>query len=296
MWVVAAIRRLVGNANVITELHAVRRELYSMKASAEPPRLSVFSGCSPMETRRRIAAEFISGNGIEVGAFANPLPLPDSVGVSYVDKYDLDKLDEGHKVAGLSLADFGVAKEAIVRPDIVDDGEHLLKIGDYSQDFVIANHVLEHFENPIGGFKNMYRVLKHGGLLFVSLPEMRHSFDCVRRETPFPHILRDYIEGPAWSRRQAYVEFAKLFARNGMDKGLFPRRSGPDLDDYELALATELDKADFSIHFHAWTMDGMIEMFMRIKSELNISFETRLIFKNSDEVIFVFEKTVPNVS
>lgn len=64
--------------------------------------------------------------------------------------------------AGLSLKDFGVDLSTVVRPDIVDDGECLSKVGDFSQDFVIANHVLEHFEDPIKGFRNMLRVLKHG--------------------------------------------------------------------------------------------------------------------------------------
>src|SRR5574337_256636 len=60
--------------------------------------------------------------------------------------------------------------------------------------------------------------------------------------------------------------------------------------------AQELDRTDFSIHFHASTMDGMIEMFAKMKSIFNLSFETRLILKNNDEVVFVFQKTVPHVN
>lgn len=40
----------------------------------------------------------------------------------------------------------------------------------------------------------------------------------------------------------------------------------------------------------------MIEMFAKMKSIFNLSFETRLILKNNDEVVFVFQKTVPHVN
>ncbi|MBV7455310.1 class I SAM-dependent methyltransferase [Acidovorax sp. sif1233] len=253
--------------------------------------------CGSMtEVRKTVADNFISGHGIEIGAFASPLPVPPTAQVTYVDKYNIDDLDANHKVAGLSMSDFGVDLNAVVRPDIVDDGECLSKLGDYSQDFVIANHVLEHFEDPVKGFKNMLRILKHSGILYLSLPEMRHSFDSIRNQTPFEHIHRDYEEGPSWSRELAYAEFAKIFAANGMDKGLFPRRSGDSLAQFESEISRELNTSNYSIHFHAWTMDGMMEMFSKIKNIYNLAFEIRLIIKNKEEVIFIFEKTVPHIN
>ena len=248
------------------------------------------------EVRKTVADNFIAGHGLEIGAFASPLPVPAAARVTYVDKYNVEDLDANHKVAGLSLGDFGVDLSTVIHPDIVDDGECLAKVGDYSQDFVIANHVLEHFEDPIKGFRNMLRVLKHGGILYLSLPEMRHSFDSVRQPTPFEHLQRDYEEGPAWSRDSAYAEFAKIFAANGMDKGLFPRHSGAALKQFENEIAQELNAADYSIHFHAWTMEGMVDMFSRIKPLYRLAYETRLILKNKEEVIFIFEKAVPHIA
>jgi SAM-dependent methyltransferase len=245
---------------------------------------------SPFETRELLARHYLRGSGIEVGAFASPLPVPAGVLVQYVDKYTLSDMSEAHTIAGLTLADFGVDLGTIIQPDIVDDGETLSKVGDYTQDFVIANHVLEHFEDPIQGFKNMMRVLKHDGILYLSLPEMRHSFDRNRQPTPVEHLIRDYEEGPAWSREQAYAEFAELFVENGMDKGLFPKHAGAARKDFERRVADELNQAQFSIHFHAWTMHGMIELFTVLKTYLRINFEFELIKKNGDEVIFLFRK------
>ncbi len=55
------------------------------------------------------------------------------------------------------------------KPDIVGD-IHNLPFGDDSQEAIICIAVLEHVENPIRAFEEMYRVLKSGGYLFVYAP------------------------------------------------------------------------------------------------------------------------------
>lgn len=54
-------------------------------------------------------------------------------------------------------------------PDIVGD-IHNLPFTDNSQDAIICIAVLEHVENPIKAFEEMYRVLKPRGYLFVYVP------------------------------------------------------------------------------------------------------------------------------
>ena len=39
--------------------------------------------------------------------------------------------------------------------DVVDDAQTLATFPDESVDFVIANHVLEHLEDPIGALENV---------------------------------------------------------------------------------------------------------------------------------------------
>jgi|GEM_PF-4010890 len=48
------------------------------------------------EVRKTIADNFIAGQGLEIGAFASPLPVPAAARVTYVDKYNLDDLDANH--------------------------------------------------------------------------------------------------------------------------------------------------------------------------------------------------------
>lgn len=54
-------------------------------------------------------------------------------------------------------------------PDIIGD-IHNLPLADNSYDAIICSAVLEHVENPIQAFKEMYRVLKSGGYLYVYVP------------------------------------------------------------------------------------------------------------------------------
>ncbi len=292
---VKMIRRALGINGLQESLCRLEDKLSQphVTTHSEPVKLDNKSLCAPtQQVRELVAQSYIRGSGIEIGAFASPLSVPSGARVSYIDKNHVDAVAQPFCISGLTLEDFGVDINSIIKPDIVDDGETLAKVGDYSQDFVIANHVLEHFEDPIKGFKNMLRVLKHDGILYLSLPEMRRSFDSSRVQTSFEHIMRDYEEGPAWSRGQAYAEFAKIFATNGMDKGLFEKVNGTQRDAFENQQAQALNDVDFSIHFHAWTMDGMQDMFMQIKKRFNLAFETKLMLQNENEVIFVFQKVV----
>lgn len=54
-------------------------------------------------------------------------------------------------------------------PDLVGD-IHALPFPDNSIDAIICISVLEHVENPIKAFEEMYRVLKPGGYCFIYVP------------------------------------------------------------------------------------------------------------------------------
>ena len=289
------IRRATGSQIIMRQIDDLKTRIDGIddKISAETNTPQGDTPEAPLDARQSIAFEYIKPgtSGIEVGAFASPLAVPPGAHVTYLDRYSPDDLQQEFNIAGLTPKDFGFDSAAVVAPDIVDDGQALTTVGDLSQDFVIANHVLEHFENPIKGFKNMLRVLKHGGILYLALPEMQHSFDRIRKPTPFEHVWRDYEEGPAWSRRQAFEEFAEVFVENGIDKNLFPHHSGAALTEFKIRVADDLERADFSIHFHAWRMADMIEMFLKLQPRLHIGFRIELIKASGDEVIFIFRRT-----
>lgn len=242
--------------------------------------------------REEIAQRYLSGRGIEIGAFNCPLKVPPSASVAYVDHCSVADALRSLSVCGLTPEDFGIDENCVVVPDIIDDGQCLLKLGDNSQDFVVANHVLEHYEDPIKGFKNLLRVTKYGGVVFLCLPDMRRCFDRVRKPTPLEHVIRDYEDGPAWSRDQAYQEFGAVFVSEGMDKGLFPKLAGQAQAEFVASQVRELQRAGFSIHFHAWTPDLMLEMFQTARRRYGLPFEFELFTQCGDEIVFVFRKAV----
>ena len=54
-------------------------------------------------------------------------------------------------------------------PDIVGD-VHNIPLDDNSVDAIVCLAVLEHVENPIQAYKEMHRVLKPGGYVFIYVP------------------------------------------------------------------------------------------------------------------------------
>ena len=139
------------------------------------------------QTRDAIAAIFLRGDGIEIGALHQPLHLPASARVKYVDRMTVPELRRQYE----ELADM-----PLVETDIIDNGEQLTTIGDSTEDFVIANHFIEHCQNPIQTFHNLSRVLKLGGVLYLAVPDKRFTFDADRPCTTIDHIMRDFSEGP----------------------------------------------------------------------------------------------------
>ena len=107
-------------------------------------------------TRIQLAAIYLRGDGLEIGALHQPLPVPRSAHVKYVDRMSADDLRRQYDE--ISYLPF-------VETDIIDNGEELRTIADESQDFVVANHFIEHCQNPVKTLKNVIRVLKRGGVL-----------------------------------------------------------------------------------------------------------------------------------
>jgi len=93
--ITSLVRRLVGTPGLDSRLANIEQALQQKsEVPAAPPARSL---CGSMtEVRKTIADNFIAGQGLEIGAFASPLPVPAAARVTYVDKYNLDDLDANH--------------------------------------------------------------------------------------------------------------------------------------------------------------------------------------------------------
>jgi SAM-dependent methyltransferase len=214
--------------------------------------------------RRRLAARHLRGHGLEVGALQLPLPLPRDARARYVDRAPVAQLRADYPE--LALYD-------LVEPDVLDDGQVLGTVPDASQDFVVANHLIEHTEDPLGTLRHHLRVLRPGGTLFWAVPDGRRTFDRDRPVTPLAHLRRDHDEGPAWSRRAHYEEWAALVNRVPADE--------------VAGRADELQDAGYPIHFHVFTPESFAGMLLWAREHLALALDLEAIERNGHEFVVV---------
>jgi SAM-dependent methyltransferase len=128
--------------------------------------------------RGEFCAAFLRGVGAEIGAGANPHPLPD---VARSRHYDIRAESELQAIFG-GTAVGGVAG--------MDD---LWRDFPTGADFLIAHNVLEHVADPIGTLIGWHRAVRDGGTMVLSLPDKNACNDLRRLEPPFAHLIDDYL-------------------------------------------------------------------------------------------------------
>jgi predicted SAM-dependent methyltransferase len=222
-----------------------------------------------MLDRNLISFSYLTGVGIEIGALHLPLPVSQTASVKYVDRMSVNDLRKQYpELQSLDL----------VNVDILDDGETLETFQDATLDFVIANHFLEHCQNPILAVENMIRVLKTSGVLYLAIPDKRSTFDADRPITPLTHVIKDYEAGPGWSHQQHFKEWVKLVNKV------------TDAIEAKKQIHT-LMAMNYSIHFHVWTQAEMMELIAYLQGKL--CFDIEVMFYNrqhKNEVIWVLRK------
>ncbi|HEY2001776.1 MAG TPA: methyltransferase domain-containing protein [Acidobacteriaceae bacterium] len=143
-----------------------------------------------MDRRTRILTGLNVGDsvGVEIGALDKPLVTRDMGEVLYVDHADTATLRKKYE------GDAGVRADAIVDVDGVWGNNTLLEaIGGRKVDYVLASHVIEHVPDLVTWLNELESILMPGGQIRFAIPDMRYTFDCLRRETVFSDVLPAYI-------------------------------------------------------------------------------------------------------
>jgi SAM-dependent methyltransferase len=219
-----------------------------------------------------LSGNYITGQGIEIGAMNIPLLVKRGVKVRYLDRVSKE---ESAKI-------FPEIAGELVDVDIIGNGETLDRIPSSSNDFVIGNHFIEHTQNPIFTIKNMLRILRTNGIAFIALPDKRYTFDQNREITSFEHLMKDYEQGPEWSESGHYFDFVKN-TEHGIGK----------TNEQIESVIKELKSKNFSIHFHVWDHQAMIDMFSAIRKLPGFSFDIEMAIAartGGNESIFILRK------
>jgi predicted SAM-dependent methyltransferase len=219
--------------------------------------------------RLRVADRYLKGHGLEIGALQDPMPLPRGAKARYVDIAD---------TASLRAMYPRKKRRHLVAVDIVDDGERLATVADGSQDFVAANHFFEHCEDPVGTLRNLLRVVRTGGIVYLSIPDRRLMFDRDRPATTVAHVLADHEQGPERSRHAHYEEVVRVAMKV----------------EGEAAIATavaELEQQSFRIHFHCWSQTDFLELLTTLQRRPGFpAFDIAEFVANEREMVVVLRR------
>jgi len=223
-----------------------------------------------LSVRRNLAVRFLEGNGIEIGALDCPLPVPAKAKVRYVDRVSVAQLRAYYPELG---------DRALTEPDLIEDGERLPTIASGSLDFIVANHMLEHCENPLGTMRTHLDRVRPGGVLFYAVPNKRHCFDAQRPLTEFAHLRADDLDGGVASRWNHYLEWARLV--NAItDPPAAERNAWENLHN------------GYSIHFHVWDARTFRQFLNSARDYLQRTFAVRHFRASSSEIIAILQREV----
>lgn len=217
--------------------------------------------------RREISAKYLRGRGIEVGALHSPLPIAEGVRIQYVDRMSVPDLRRQYPELG---------NLPLTPVDVIDDGEKLTKFRSGRRDFIIANHFLEHTQDPIGTLKAHLRVVRNRGILYMAVPNRHHTFDHERPPTSWEHVVRDHLHGPEWSYEEHLREWAIY-----IDKA-----TGDTIE----AKIKEMRDLNYSIHFHVWNDVEIRDFFERARRNCGIAIKMEHCENQGIETLCILRK------
>jgi hypothetical protein len=227
-----------------------------------------YIGQDALDSRNIISFRYLQGEGIEIGALHNPLPISNRAQVKYVDKLPLVELQKLYS---------DLNPNQMVKIDLIDNGEMLLKIADNSLDFIIANHFLEHCENPIGTIRNHLKKIQTGGILFYTIPEKTYTFDKERSLTDFNHFIEDDSHDPAISKKNHFHEWVTLVEKKH------------DINEIDHRISV-LMAMNYSIHYHVWDVNTILIFWCKTNEYLKNPFSILHFEQNKNEIITVLQK------
>ncbi len=231
----------------------------------------------PVSKQRIHLARHLFGEGIEIGALHRPLlPLPEAVKkVRYVDRKTKKELRQTYKE---------LEQYRLVNVDIIGKAENL-EMESASQDFIIANHLIEHTEGTFQTLENFCRILRPGGILFMAVPDKRYTFDRFREPVSYEHLLHEYKHGFITSRREHYTDWVNnvnvKHQKQDLTKIQREKKINQCLVDNQ------------NIHFHTWRFEDFLDHVYRMYHELNIPLkviDVGIRHHTGSEFIIIFQK------
>lgn len=90
--------------------------------------------------------------------------------------------------------------------DIIVSSDQYTSFVSGTYDYIVANHVIEHVSDVISWLCELEKMLVDNGMLFLTIPDKRFSFDKYRQDTSFTHLMCDYFQGGEYSDKEHMLD------------------------------------------------------------------------------------------
>ena len=168
-------------------------------------------------------------------------------------------------------------------------------ISDRSQDFIIANHVLEHADNALEVLTQWARTVRLGGNMFVTVPIAEQIFDRGRTETTLAHFVDDFksnrngnVENFRKNNLGHYVEWLSI--SHPAILAMSGQPCAPPSMEQINAQAKQLLSDRSEIHFHTFSVASFQQLLEFFCSTLEPDFTVAEIGQYKSEVIGVIHR------
>lgn len=202
---------------------------------------------------------------VEIGALNGPTFSPAEHDVRFVDYATRDQLILD------TAANPAVTPDRIVHVHYATPSTNYAEIIPERFDLAIANHVIEHIPDIASWFINIHAILDDGGLFFLSIPDMRYTFDFLKRETSIVDVVRAHTEG--YSKPTVAMLFEHYYYRRPLQAA--DCWSGRHLDIVAqpgmpiaeaLSNATRAATTYTSTHCHMFTTGSFVTLMTEMKA------------------------------
>lgn len=196
-----------------------------------------------LDERKRLAALFLRGRGVEIGAGLDPVIHSGITDLTFVDKRRHAELQ---KLFGRPVRYAVVTfSQALAREPV---------------DFVMAHHVVEHCPNPIRQISDWLLLLKETGRIFFSIPSDQNSGESGRIPVSISHLLHDYLfdrEGDDFESKQHIPHFILQWAT--LDGPTFSYATN-GVKPFAAGTLSEVRRSGHDLHWHTYPLDVFCHM------------------------------------
>lgn len=187
-------------------------------------------------------------SSLEIGALNVPTLLPTECDARFLDWFSTEQLRERHQENSV------VPPESIIPIDYVVSDAEFATVVDRTFDLLIANHVIEHIPDLINWFGQLAELSEPDGLLLLSVPDRRYTFDYFRPEDDAVDIVRAHLDGlerPSRFQIAKHLYYFTEFNQNQAWAGDLPEKFAPRMSFSE-ALERSEGLAEGYADVHCW--------------------------------------------